>query len=154
MRVVSETATARSLTPDFAASTKATSAGDDRVWRVDVPGMNEAIPLVRHWVRLLLVDEPELAEAFELIVSEYGTNALWHSASGRPGGRIEVELCVGADQVQLVVRDDGPSALGSDRIPDDFDEHGRGLVLADAYADAVGHWDAPGGHAAWALINR
>ncbi|XVQ10888.1 ATP-binding protein [Spirillospora sp. CA-255316] len=121
---------------------------------MDVPGVDEAISLVRRWVRLLLADEPELAEAIELIVSEYGTNALWHSASGRPGGRIEVQLCVGPEQVQLKVQDDGPAALNPDQTPDDLDEHGRGLVLARAYADAVGHWDTPGGLVAWALINR
>jgi anti-sigma regulatory factor (Ser/Thr protein kinase) len=153
VRAVPETATTRGITSDFAAA-KVTSDGGDRVWRVDVPGVDEAISLVRRWVRLLLADDPELAEAFELIVSEYSTNALWHSASGRPGGRIEIELCVGPERVHLKVKDDGAAALNPDPSPDDVDEHGRGLVLASAYADAIGHRDTPAGLVAWALINR
>ncbi|XVQ10669.1 ATP-binding protein [Spirillospora sp. CA-255316] len=121
---------------------------------MDLPGMDEAIPLVRRWVRLLLAEEPALAEAFGLIVSEYGTNALCHSASGRPGGRIEVELRIAAERVQLMVRDEGPAPLSPDPVPGDLNERGRGLILAGAYADAVGHWDVPGGLVAWALINR
>lgn len=131
---------------------RAVPAGD--VWRMDVPGVGAAIPLLRRWVRLLLADEPELAEAFELIVSEYGTNALWHSASGSPGGRIRTELCVDAQRARLTVLDDGPWAVSGDSMPVDLDEHGRGLVLAGAYADEVGYHDTAGGRAAWALIDR
>ncbi|MFB4316338.1 ATP-binding protein [Actinomadura sp. 21ATH] len=136
---------------DTATPTKKTT--DEYVWRVDVPGMDEAIPLMRRWVRLLLADEPALAEAFELIVSEYGTNALWHTASSRPGGRIRAELRIGTHQTRLVVRDDGPSPVRSDRSTDPA-EHGRGLLLAGAYADETGQYDCADGHATWALINR
>jgi anti-sigma regulatory factor (Ser/Thr protein kinase) len=127
--------------------------GDERVWRVDVPGVAEAVPLLRRWMRLLLAEDAKLAEAFELIVSEYGTNALWHSASGAPGGRIKAELCLGLRRARLTVLDSGALVRG-DRAPGDPAEHGRGLLLASAYADEVGHHDTPGGHAVWALINR
>lgn len=129
------------------------SNGTNRLWRVDVPGVADAVPLLRRWVRLLLADDAELIEAFELIVSEYGTNALWHSASGVPGGRIGAELCISRRQTRLTVLDDGPVPARTDEEGDPA-EHGRGLILADAYADETGQYDCADGHAVWALINR
>ncbi|MGI5205814.1 ATP-binding protein [Spirillospora sp. CA-108201] len=123
------------------------------MWCIDASGREEAIPLVRRWVRLLLADQPELAGAFELIVSEYGTNALWHSASGVPGGRIRVELLISSRRTLLTVVDDGPTSARKDKEVDPA-EHGRGLLLADAYADETGQADRADGHAAWALINH
>ncbi|WP_433465290.1 ATP-binding protein [Spirillospora sp. CA-128828] len=134
---------------DDGASTE--SDRDGRVWRVEVPGAAEAIPLLRRWVHLLLDDE--LAEAFELIVSEYGTNALWHTASSRPDGRIRAELRISSQQTCLTVLDDGPAPARSDRSADPA-EHGRGLLLVDAYADETGQYDGADGHAIWALIRR
>ena len=126
---------------------------DAHVWHVDVPGVTEAVSLLRRWVRLLLADSAELTEAFELIVSEYGTNALCHSASGMPGGRIGVELRIGRQQTRLMVLDDGPIPIPADEGSDPA-EHGRGLVLAAAYADETGQYDCADGHVVWALINR
>ncbi|MFF0526359.1 ATP-binding protein [Actinomadura nitritigenes] len=102
-------------------------------------------------MHLLLVDK--LAEAFELIVSEYGTNALWHTASSRPGGRIRAELNISSRQTRLTVLDDGPSPARTDRSVDPA-EHGRGLLLADAYADETGEYDCADGHVTWALIRH
>jgi len=111
------------------------------------------VSLLRRWVRLLLADDAELTEAMELIVSEYGTNALRHSASGAPGGRVRVELSINRRQTRLTVLDDGPIAAQADAETDPA-EHGRGLILADAYADQTGHYDCADGHAAWALIDH
>jgi anti-sigma regulatory factor (Ser/Thr protein kinase) len=121
------------------------------VWQIEVPGVAKAIPLLRQWVHLLLIDE--LAEAFELIVSEYGTNALWHTASSWPGGRIRAELSISSQQTRLTVLDDGPAPACTDRSADPV-EHGRGLLLADAYADETGEYGCADGHATWALIRR
>ena len=126
---------------------------DGRLWRVDVPGVTDAVPLLRRWVRLLLADDAALTEACELIVSEYGTNALCHSASGAPGGRMRVELRISRQQTRLTVLDEGPIPAHADDEADPA-EHGRGLILADAYADETGQYDCADGHAAWALINR
>lgn len=152
VRAVRDTASLRSNVPVLTRRRMAPS-GTDQPWCIDVSGREEAIPLVRRWVRLLLAEEPELAEAFELIVSEYGTNALWHSASGAPGGRIRVELLISNRQALLTVLDDGPVPVRTDEEADPA-EHGRGLILADAYADETGQDDRADGHAAWALINH
>jgi anti-sigma regulatory factor (Ser/Thr protein kinase) len=92
--------------------------------------------------------------ALALIVSEYGTNALWHSRSGAPGGRIKVDLALTANQIRLTVLDDGRSALPTDWAPDCLGDHGRGLALVSAYANDHGYDDTPEGHPAWAVVYR
>ncbi|WP_173097774.1 ATP-binding protein [Actinomadura verrucosospora] len=147
---ISRTPTTRQVT-DGGADTEGDK--DGCVWSVDVPGVTNSVPLLRHWVRLLLAEDPELSEAFELIVSEYGTNALWHTASSWPGGRIRAELSISSQRTRLTVLDDGPAPARTDRSADPA-EHGRGLLLADAYADETGEYGCAGGHATWALIRR
>ncbi|MEU5995925.1 ATP-binding protein [Spirillospora sp. NPDC047418] len=147
--VASRTPTSRQAAAD---GTNTEGDWDGHVWHIDVPGVPDAVSLLRRWVRLLLVDDVVLTEAFELIVSEYGTNALWHSASGMPGGRMRVELCIGRRQTRLTVLDDGPVPVRADEQADPA-EHGRGLILADAYADETGQYDCADGHAVWALVN-
>lgn len=118
------------------------------LWGVDLPGTDEAVPVLRRWVRAL-VDVPGL----ELVASEYGTNALWHSASGLPGGRIRVELALGVSWVRLSVQDDGPKPVREEWNEECLDEHGRGLVLVQAHVDECGEFPTPEGkHVAWALI--
>jgi anti-sigma regulatory factor (Ser/Thr protein kinase) len=140
---------------DAGTATGAPSAVSARTWSVEMPGVAGAVMLLRHWVQLLLVaDAPHLAEALALIVSEYGTNALWHSGSGAPGGRIKVDLALTSNQIRLTVLDDGPPTVPSDWAPDCLGDHGRGLALVSAYADDHGHDDTPEGHVAWAVVYR
>ncbi|WP_158642257.1 ATP-binding protein [Actinomadura sp. WAC 06369] len=118
--------------------------------------MAESVPHLRRWVRLPLAGDAEMADAFELIISEYGTNALRHSASGAPGGRIKAELSFTVRHVCLAVLDGGGPVVGKG-VPADGGEpaeHGRGLVLAGAYADEVGRFDTLDGRTSWALIRR
>lgn len=128
--------------------------GREQAWRVDVPGVAESVPHLRRWVRLPLSDDAELADAFELIISEYGTNALRHSASGVPGGRIKAGLACAVQHVRLAVLDGGGPAANTTRASEELTEHGRGLVLAGAYADECGRFDTLDGRTSWALINR
>jgi anti-sigma regulatory factor (Ser/Thr protein kinase) len=130
------------------------SVASARTWSVETPGVAGSVTLLRHWVQLLVADTPHLAEALALIVSEYGTNALWHSGSGAPGGRIRVDLALTCDQVRLTVLDDGPLTVPHEWAPDCLGDHGRGLTLVSEYADEHGHYDTPDGHAAWAVIHR
>jgi anti-sigma regulatory factor (Ser/Thr protein kinase) len=123
-----------------------------RVWTVEVPGVAESVPLLRMWVRTVLAGRLDLLQAVELIASEYGTNALWHSASGAPGGRIAVELSLGSEHVRLAVLDDGPTSVLNESRPANLADHGRGLGLAAAYADEHGHHDTPHGRLSWALV--
>jgi anti-sigma regulatory factor (Ser/Thr protein kinase) len=112
-----------------------------------------AVPLLRRWVRGLLAQVPEIAAGIELIASEYATNALWHSASGLPGGRVRAELVLTADSAQISVYDQG--ALDVRASGGDPDEHGRGLVLVQGHSDKHGGGVLPDGrHLVWAVINR
>jgi anti-sigma regulatory factor (Ser/Thr protein kinase) len=131
----------------------AASGASARTWSVEMPGVAGAVTLLRHWVQLLVADIPHLAEGLALIVSEYGTNALWHSGSGAPGGRIRVDLALTPDRVRLTVLDDGPPTVPNDWAPDSLGDHGRGFTLVREYADDYGHYDTPEGHVTWAVIN-
>ncbi|MEV5828844.1 ATP-binding protein [Spirillospora sp. NPDC052242] len=119
-----------------------------------MPGVAESVPHLRRWVRLPLAGDADMADAFELIISEYGTNALRHSASGAPGGRIKAELSVAVEHVCLAVLDGGGPVKNGAPADDELAEHGRGLVLACAYADEAGRFDTLDGRTSWALIKR
>ncbi|MFI0353455.1 ATP-binding protein [Actinomadura sp. 9N407] len=121
-------------------------AGDQ--WVVDLPGTAASVSLLRHWVRSVVGSKD-----LELVASEYGTNALWHSASGQPGGRIRAELTVGPGGIRIAVRDDGPGPPGEGWDEESLDEHGRGLALVAAHVAEVGEYVTPEGrHVMWALI--
>ncbi|MBW8483946.1 ATP-binding protein [Actinomadura parmotrematis] len=126
----------------------------DQQWNMDVPGTAEAVPLLRRWVRTLLVDDAGVADSVELIAGEYATNALWHSASGRPGGRITVGLSRHGDRVWLTVLDAGSTGRGAKGGPvrEHPGDHGRGLMLVRAYAYDHGHLDTVRGRLAWAVV--
>jgi anti-sigma regulatory factor (Ser/Thr protein kinase) len=118
------------------------------MWSVELPGTEAAVPVLRHWARAL-ADVPGL----ELVASEYGTNALWHSASGLPGGRIRAELSVAAEGVWISVQDDGPRPEPEEWDAECLDEHGRGLILVQAHVDECGeHLTPEGKHVVWALL--
>jgi anti-sigma regulatory factor (Ser/Thr protein kinase) len=121
-------------------------AGDQ--WVVDLPGTAASVSLLRHWVRSVVGNRD-----LELVASEYGTNALWHSASGLPGGRIRVELTVGRDGVRIAVRDDGPHPSRRGWDAESLDEHGRGLALVAAHVERAGEYVTPeGAHVMWAVV--
>ncbi|WP_067475455.1 ATP-binding protein [Actinomadura hibisca] len=122
---------------------------------VELPGTKAAVPMLRRWVRALCSGSSRRAGDLELIASEYATNALWHSASGLPGGRLRAEIQHSADNVRLTVYDGGPIGVSQTWPDEQLDEHGRGLMLVAAYADDYGDRRLPDGrHVAWALLNR
>ncbi|MFF5265117.1 ATP-binding protein [Actinomadura viridis] len=126
--------------------------GDEERWLIELPGTAASVPVLRRWVRAVL-GTAGVAPSLELVASEYGTNALWHSASGLPGGRIRAELAVGREGVRISVQDDGPDPSSEVWDADRLDEHGRGLVLVEAYADRAGEYTTPEGrHVMWALL--
>ncbi|WP_148108643.1 ATP-binding protein, partial [Actinomadura sp. WAC 06369] len=46
----------------------------------------------------------------DVMVSEIATNALLHTASGRPGGGVDVVVRAAADRVRVEITDDGGAA--------------------------------------------
>ena len=68
------------------------------------------------------------------MTSELVTNAIVHSASGLPGGRVTVVVGAGGGMVRVSVTDAGPLPVGSPRRPG----LGLGLQAVAALADAFG----------------
>lgn len=84
-----------------------------------------------------------------LCSSELLGNALRHTASGRDGGRIRVEIAHCGEAVRVSVIDDGGSATTPRVVPESDGEAGRGLRLVDALADEWGFERRPGGMCVW-----
>jgi anti-sigma regulatory factor (Ser/Thr protein kinase) len=100
-------------------------------------GLPEEIRRARHWLRTVLHDCPSLDTA-ALIVTELGTNALLHTASGHQGGSFRVTLTQTGQAVSISVTDNG-TTTNTPRIehPVEDDPHGRGLCLVAALADCI-----------------
>jgi anti-sigma regulatory factor (Ser/Thr protein kinase) len=112
-----------------------------------IPGIPEAAPSARHWTRAVCKAVGfDRAEAAELVVSEYVTNALIHSASKDPGGRILIRLETGPDGIRISVIDDGarPCEVRAD--------HGRGLDVVEYLSDAYGAVPTGAGRRSWAYL--
>lgn len=91
------------------------------------------------------------ADTATLVVSELVANAILHSASGDAGGRVQLDVVAWQGRALVAVTDEG----GPERphVPDDQDEHGRGLELVGALADRWGfEITHGGGRRAWAWL--
>lgn len=108
-----------------------------RIWELSCPGLREEIGRARRWTRDILSDSP-CADDAALIVTELGTNALLHSASGNGTGIVRIHLRRTADSVALSVQDSGGrQSTPHTEEPDEDAIHGRGLGLVAALADRV-----------------
>jgi anti-sigma regulatory factor (Ser/Thr protein kinase) len=109
-----------------------------RGW-IDMPGVPEQVGGVRRELRRLLgADHPVLAEA-ELLTTETVTNAIRHTVSGEPGGRVMVRISIADRLLRIETADQGcrdvmPSPRGGLMAED-----GRGLVLVAALATRHGY---------------
>lgn len=110
-----------------------------------VAGEPDSIAQARHWVRDVLRTagcENRLVENAVSVTSELVTNALVHTASGRPEGTVRIEVLTGACRVRVSVIDAGteksePTVPRS--CPDlDVAEAPRGLYLVDQWAERLG----------------
>jgi anti-sigma regulatory factor (Ser/Thr protein kinase) len=99
-----------------------------------------AVHRAREATRKVLAGEPaELIDDVELIVSELATNAVNHAVSAGPPARgvapgIWLGVQVASGYVRVYVRDPYP-APPVQRVPDEDDESGRGLLIVEALAD-------------------
>lgn len=75
-------------------------------WCRNFPGTRDQISEARRFVHSYLGDRPETDTA-ELVVSELATNAIRHTRSGLPGGRVGVTLHAGGTLLVLAVHDEG-----------------------------------------------
>ncbi|QBI56520.1 ATP-binding protein [Streptomonospora litoralis] len=115
------------------------------------PGTPDECREARLWARVHMRPFPDVADAVELVVSEFFGNAIRHSASGESGGMVFVSL-VGlvSGALHLEVHDDGPrtdAPRTAARVvtPDLERPDGRGLFLAAALTKEWGRLPGKGG---------
>ncbi|MGV9812732.1 ATP-binding protein [Streptomyces cellulosae] len=99
-----------------------------------------------HWQRQGLLTAEELLPAEELLTAELVTNALRHGS----GPEIGYRLYLTATHLVTEVRDGSPD-LPVLRCASPNDEHGRGLFLVNAMADAWGV--SPDGTTTWCSLS-
>ncbi|MDT0301810.1 ATP-binding protein [Streptomonospora wellingtoniae] len=115
------------------------------------PGTPDECREARLWARTRMRPFPDVADAVELVVSEFFGNAIRHSASGEPGGAVFISL-VGlvSGALHLEVHDEGPRSdfpRTAARVvsPDLERSDGRGLFLAAALTKEWGRLPVQGG---------
>ncbi|MEU6997693.1 ATP-binding protein [Nonomuraea sp. NPDC046570] len=122
---------------------------------VTLPGTARAVGVARHWGALVLeaagcgcVDEALI------VVSELVGNAVRHTRSGGPGGKITMLIVEsGGDMVRIEVVDDGAVSVPAPREPDSSELSGRGLWLVDELSAEWGVRVVAGDRrAVWALM--
>ncbi|MFJ2199377.1 ATP-binding protein [Streptomyces violaceusniger] len=104
-----------------------------RVWGLMCPGFREEVTRARRWTRDILSDHP-CADDAELIVSELGSNALTHTASGRDFGTFQLTLSLSSRAVAISVTDAGGRPEPHLTEANLYDTHGRGLSIVMALA--------------------
>ncbi|WP_435058976.1 ATP-binding protein [Streptomyces sp. bgisy060] len=101
------------------------------------PGDPRALRTARHWIHAMLNGHPHTDDA-ALIVTELGTNALTHTASGDGAGTFHVTLTVSELTTTITVTDAGRSKTAPEiQHPSVNATHGRGLGMVAALADNI-----------------
>ncbi|MBS2545315.1 ATP-binding protein [Catenulispora sp. NL8] len=96
---------------------------------ITLPGSTECIHEARTWVRDTLGENQGVDDAV-LVASELATNAIRHSASGRPGGTFTLHVAAFTDRWHVRVDDAGGLSVPRiQTVDDDHDEAGRGLAM-------------------------
>ena len=106
-----------------------------------LPGTASSVPIARVWLSGTLVGAGHgRLDDVLLVLSELATNAVRHSSSKLPGGRVMVrvsEVEVGLVRVEVI--DEGSDDVPCRREPD-FDRcTGRGLHLVEMLSKEWGH---------------
>lgn len=113
-------------------------------------GLAEQIGAARAWALGCLPAGCPRRDDVALVLSELVTNAVLHSASGTPGGQVEIRVDVEADAVALSVLDQGPTLAPAVRGPG---EHGRGLGIVGALVDAYDVTTTEAGRCTWCRLD-
>ncbi|MGI5437784.1 ATP-binding protein [Streptomyces shenzhenensis] len=101
------------------------------------PGDPQELRAARSWTRAALAGHPHSDDA-AVIVTELGTNALMHTASGDTAGTFHVTLTVSELTIAIAVTDAGDAKdIPEVRHPSPNATHGRGLGMVAALADNV-----------------
>jgi serine/threonine-protein kinase RsbW len=93
----------------------------------------------RNWVHQLVcgLASTDAADQARVLTSELVTNAVVHSASGRPGGTVTVVVIRDANGIAVHVHDLGGPAVPRMRHSGEMAEGGRGLMIV---AQVAAEW--------------
>ncbi|MEV0962807.1 ATP-binding protein [Streptomyces sp. NPDC049910] len=124
------------------------------LWRIALPHTTAAVPIARALVRTALADVDEGADCdtAELLTAELVANAVEHTDGSTP---IELAVQLLPEGCRVEVHDPDPSPPGDlagpppHRMPDPWQEHGRGLLLVRTLSAACGHRPTTRGKAVW-----
>ncbi|GAA4908252.1 ATP-binding protein [Streptomonospora salina] len=122
----------------------------------------DQIKLARSWCWRTTGLAYDRAYPILLALSEIYTNAIKHTASGLPGGRVRIDITRLTGNMRLAVTDQGlrperPVTLPEPRPTciEDIEEAGRGLSLVEAVSRRWGWEGNPGDPlTVWALFDR
>jgi CheY-like chemotaxis protein/anti-sigma regulatory factor (Ser/Thr protein kinase) len=121
-----------------------TPVATSRVLDLELEATVTAPAVARGAVRQVLVNQPsEWTDSVVLLVSELLANVIVHA---RSAARLRVDL--GSGFVRVEVEDAGMSTPVPG-LPNDVDEHGRGLFMVARVADRCGWNRVPGGKSVW-----
>ncbi|WP_019633484.1 ATP-binding protein [Actinomadura atramentaria] len=136
--------------PADAAGGRADPAAGVVLGTLSLPGEGRSASRARAFLRGLLPPDDPVLDDLLTVGSETVGNAVAHTASGRPGGRVEVRLAAVAGGYRLEVADDGAAGGRPHVRPGSDDdlledlvfgaESGRGMRIVAALASAWGYW--------------
>lgn len=127
----------------------ADATGQALTTAITLPGVVRSVAAGRRFVRETLGSRHPVMEKVVLGVSELATNAITHTPSGH-GGQITIRLVTHGHTVRAEVTNDG-TTTARPRVHHDIDaEHGRGILIVDALADAWGVLQKSGTTMVWA----
>jgi anti-sigma regulatory factor (Ser/Thr protein kinase) len=120
---------------------------------VVVPGVDSSVPLLRHYVTLVLTAAGHRhLDAVRLVLTELASNAVLHTRSGM-GGLVTVEVSAIGDRLaRIQVADEGALTVPRLRKPGDEEDHGRGLRLVEAASVRWGVQPGLLGNTVWAEV--
>ncbi|WP_415840758.1 ATP-binding protein, partial [Nocardiopsis rhodophaea] len=128
------------------------------------PGTPDSVPRARHFAYTHALTYGDGAKDVVEVTGELVANALHHSRSAQPGGRIDVTVTCWTDRVRVEVTDDGPTTPGAAPVLRgldlgldwDFDRPcGVGMAIVDALTG--GCWEvaqSEGRTSVWAEVAR
>jgi serine/threonine-protein kinase RsbW len=119
-------------------------------WRRVFPGEERQLGELRRWLESLLPVSPA-RDSVATVATEFGCNAIRHTASGR-GGWFAVEVTCYAPVVRVTVADSG-AQTGPRVVDDPAAERGRGLLVVRELALRTGVCGDERGRLMWADIS-
>ncbi|GIH68021.1 ATP-binding protein [Sphaerimonospora thailandensis] len=128
--------------------------------QIDLPGETASVPKARHYLRVLLAGtgHPHCDDAL-LLTTELVANAVRHTDSARPGGRVTIAAALRDGTLHIDVIDAGSAVnkpeihpgddIGMSIDVDQTGDGGRGLWLVRELATTWGWHDTGIGRVVW-----